>query len=77
MRVISTTAHLLVAAELVSSEGVSMSEVIVMGLPAPFDLRDKGLLDLQDLIAETRRILVALGLDRVVEFALERGEAIV
>src|SRR3954468_7124597 len=73
MRVMSTTA-LLLAAVSVSSEWDSMSSLIFMfraGLAAGRRA------DLGDFIAVAGGVLVALGLDRLVEFGFELGQAFV
>jgi hypothetical protein len=74
IRVIRTMADLLLVAS-VSSEGVSMSEAMVMG--SARRLWVDGLFDLVDFIAAARRLLVALGLDRLGEVDLELGELVV
>src|SRR5882724_5248690 len=74
-RVIRTIAVLLLV-ESVSSEGVSMSEVMVMALLAR-GLLFEGLFDLVNFIAIARRLFVALGFDGVGEVEFEFGEFVV
>src|SRR5687768_17274867 len=74
MRVISTIAVLLLA-ESVSSDGVSMSEAIVMASARV--LRVESLFDLVDFIAGAGGVFVTLGLDRFGQVELEFGQPVV
>ena len=76
IRVISTIAVLLLAAS-VNSDGLSMSDAMVMGSTRGLRVGRDGLFDLADFIAGTGSIFITLGFNRLCQVEFEFRETVV